>query len=332
LYKWYGDKEVLKEAYPMMKRYIEYLKSKAENNIISHGLGDWYDLGPGHPGEAQLTPKAVTATSIYYYDLHIITKVAELLGYKDDLKVFGNLSAEVKTAFLTNFYDDASGVCSTGSQTAYAMPLYTGLIPEKDREKVLNNLVDSIKTNDYALTSGDIGYHFLVRVLSENGRSDILYKMNNRSDRPGYGYQLKQGATSLTESWAALVTSSNNHMMLGHLMEWFYAGLGGIYQSENSVAYNEIIIAPKPVGDIKWVKCFYNSAKGIISSDWEINKNSFLLKIEVPNDAVAKIILPDEYKNSEVKVIDAESQKTVKVKIENGEFSVASGKYEINTL
>jgi hypothetical protein len=295
-------------------------------------LGDWYDLGPKFPGEAQLTPKAVTATSIYYYDLQIITKTAELLGFNNDAKEFGGLAGQVKNEFLKTFYNVETGVCSTGSQTAFAMPLYAGLIPESDKEKVLNNLVDSIQNNDYALTSGDIGYHFLVRILSENGRSDILYKMNNRSDRPGYGYQLKQGATSLTESWAALKESSNNHMMLGHLMEWFYAGLGGIYQAENSVAYNEIIIAPKPVGNIKWVKCFYNSPKGIISSDWNINGSSFNLKIEIPNNATAKIILPDLYKNSDLKVIDLESQKPVKIKVKNGVFNIGPGKFEIEVV
>ncbi|HSH20320.1 MAG TPA: family 78 glycoside hydrolase catalytic domain [Draconibacterium sp.] len=329
MYKWYGNIEILQKAYPMMKRYMEYLQTKSENNILSHGLGDWYDLGPNHPGEAQLTPKAVTATSIYYYDLKIITKVAELLGFQNDVDEFGQLAIQVQQEFLNQFYNSHTGVCSTGSQTAFAMPLYTGLIPSQDKEKVLNNLVDSIKSNDYALTSGDIGYHFLVRVLSENGRSDVLYKMNNRSDRPGYGYQLKQGATSLTESWAALTDVSNNHMMLGHLMEWFYAGLGGIYQDENSIAYNEIIIAPKPVGEIKWVKCSFNSPKGLISSNWKINKNSFALEIEIPKNANANIILPDEFKNSVVNVFDKQSEKPIEIKIENGVFKISSGEFEI---
>jgi hypothetical protein len=212
------------------------------------------------------------------------------------------------------------------------MSLYTGLIPETDKEKVLNNLVDSIAKNDYALTSGDIGYHFLVRVLSENGRSDVLYKMNNRSDRPGYGYQLKQGATSLTESWAALKDVSNNHMMLGHLMEWFYAGLGGIYQAENSVAYSEIIIAPKPVGNIKWVKCSFNSPKGMIQSEWKRELKSFVLNIEIPNGANAKIIMPDDFKDSTLKVVDLNSKTPMKVQVENGKFTVGSGKFEISTI
>jgi hypothetical protein len=329
LYKWYGDKEVLKKAYPMMKRYVEYLESQAQNNILDYGLGDWYDLGPNPPGEAQLTPKAVTATSIYYYDLQIVSKAAKVLGNDPDIKRYKEISANVRDAFLKKFYNSKTGVSSTGSQTSYAMPLYTGIIPELEQEKVLNNLVDSIKNNDYALTSGDIGYHFLVRVLSENGRSDILYKMNNRSDRPGYGYQLKMGATALTESWAALAESSNNHMMLGHLMEWFYTGLGGIYQETSSVAYSDIIIAPKPAGNIKWAKCSYNSPKGVISTDWNIDRNTFSLTIEIPEDASAKIILPEDYIKSSCRVIDQTRQEPVDLKISEGVFRLASGKYQI---
>ncbi len=329
LYKWYGDKEIVKKAYPMMKKYVGYLQNKSKNNILEHGLGDWYDLGPKHPGEAQLTPKAVTATSIYFYDLLIISQAAKIQGLNDDSERYGNLAADVKKAFLKKFYNAKTGVCSTGSQTAYAMPLYTGLIPAHDKEKVLNNLIQSIENSDYALTSGDIGYHFLVRVLSENGKSDILYKMNNRSDRPGYGYQLKQGATSLTESWAALPDVSNNHMMLGHLMEWFYNGIGGIYQAKNSIAYSNIIIAPKPVGEIKWANCSYNSIKGIIRSNWNINKNSFTLIVEIPDNSNAKVILPTKFSHSTPVVANLDSGKPVDIKVGKGVLFIGTGKFKI---
>jgi alpha-L-rhamnosidase len=54
------------------------------------------------------------------------------------------------------------------------------------------------------------------------------------------GFQIAKGATALTESWTALKNVSNNHLMLGHLMEWFYNGLAGIKQTENSVGFKEI--------------------------------------------------------------------------------------------
>ena len=331
IYKWYGDLEVLKKAFPMMKSYIGYLQGKADNNILSHGLGDWYDLGPKHPGEAQLTPKAVTATTIYYYDLQIVAQTARLLNENEESEKCLALAEKVKDAFQQKFYDPQTGVCSTGSQTSYAMALYTGILPAQDKEKVFGNLVDSIAQNDYALTAGDIGYHFLVRVLSENGRSDILYKMNNRSDRPGYGYQLKKGATSLTESWSALTDVSNNHMMLGHLMEWFYAGLGGIYQDEKSIAYSNIIIAPKPVGGITWVKCKFESPKGTIVSDWKLNEGKFILNLEIPDQSSAKIVIPRNYSDVVYTVTNMNTQKPVDAKIEDGVINLEAGKYEIKS-
>ncbi len=329
MYKWYGDKDVLEKAYPMMKKYIDYLQSKAKDNILDHGLGDWYDLGPNFPGEAQLTPKAVTATAIYYYDLTLLEKITDVLNKNDDNKKFKDLSIQVQTAYRNMFYNPQTGLVSNGSQTAYAMSLYTGLIPDKDKEKVFYNLIDSIEKNNYRLTSGDIGYHFLVRVLSENGRSDILFKMNNRTDVPGYGYQIKKGATALTESWAALEIPSNNHMMLGHLMEWFYNGLGGISQTENSIAYDTIVIAPKPVGNIYWVNCSYKSIKGMISSNWEVKDSSFYLTIEIPKDAVAKVIIPVKYSKFSFTIKDVINNKMLHPKIDNAKFLIGAGKYLI---
>lgn len=329
LYRWYGDLEVLKRAYPMMRKYLDYLHNKSKYGILYHGLGDWYDLGPKHPGEAQLTPKALTATAIYYYDLKLLRGVAELLHEDSDVTKYGDRANEVRKAFQQKFYDPETGSCATGSQTSYAMSLYTGLLPEEDTEMVFNNLIESIEGNDYALTAGDIGYHFLVRVLSEKGRSDMLYKMNNRSDKPGYGLQIRKGATSLTESWAALPNVSNLHMMLGHLMEWFYSGLGGIYQADYSIGYRHIIIAPKPVGDINWSRCTFNSPAGQIVSDWEMEENSFKLEIEIPEISTAKIVIPDDFRNSAVEVVNLSTQEIVYMEIIKGAFLLKSGKYKI---
>ncbi len=329
LYRWYGDKAALEKAYPMIKKYIAYLQGKTKGHLLSYGLGDWYDLGPKPPGSAQLTPKTLTATAIYYYDLQIAKKIAALLGYDEDVKGYTTLAKNVRKAYLERFYDLETGVCSTGSQTAYAMSLYTGLIPESDRVKVFNNLVRSIEENDHALTAGDIGYHFLVRVLTGNGRSDVLYRMNNRTDRPGYGYQLKKGATALTESWAALPGQSNNHLMLGHLMEWFYAGLGGIAQDSASVAYEKIVIAPKPVGEIRWVKCSFLSPKGRIISDWQIEQDAFRLNVEIPRSSTARIVIPEKFRNRSCTVRDNNTQRSMKVKIRDGCFGLGAGNYRI---
>ncbi len=292
LYEWYGDKDILQKAYWMTKKYVDYLKTKSTNNILSHGLGDWYDYGPKPPGEAQLTPKSVTATAIYYYDAALVSKMANVLDEKKDARKYETLAASIKQSFNKKFFNSKTRVYSTGSQTAMAMPLSVGLVEEKNKNAVLKNLVDSIYAGNKALTAGDIGFHFLVKALDEGGASQLIFDMNNRDDVPGYGFQLKKGATALTESWPGLEEVSNNHLMLGHIMEWFYSGLAGISQEKASVAFNHIRIRPQPVGDITFAKGKFHSPYGWIISEWKKEGKQFLLRVNIPVNTDAIIYLP----------------------------------------
>ena len=295
-YQWYGDKQTLIEAYNMMKGYVMYLKNKATDNIVSHGLGDWFDIGPNRPGVSQLTKMGVTGTATYYYDLTIMAQVARLLNKSLDEKVFMQLAAGVKKSFNRHFFDKQKLQYDSASQTANAMALYMGLVEPKYKKAVADALIKDIRSRNNALTAGDVGYRYVLRALENAGRSDVIFEMNNRDDVPGYGYQLKHGATALTESWQAYPSVSNNHFMLGHLMEWFYAGLAGIKQSKGSVAYKKIEIKPGPVGDITAAKASYHSPYGLIISDWKKHENLFELKVEIPVNTFATVYLPaDRY-------------------------------------
>ena len=134
MYEWYGDIEAVRKAYPMMKKYVNYLRDLSKDHILYHGLGDWYDLGPKFPGEAQLTPKAVTATSIYFYDIKLLGKMASLIGENDDAGYYGKLAEEVRLAFNSRFLDPETKIYSTGSQTAYSMPLFFGMADDSLRK------------------------------------------------------------------------------------------------------------------------------------------------------------------------------------------------------
>ena len=105
VYRWYGDRETLERAWPTMKRYVDYLGTKADGHLLSHGLGDWFDLGPARPGEAQLTPKAVTATAIYFRCLRTVAAAARVLGHADDAARYDALAEDVRAAFNRAFYD-----------------------------------------------------------------------------------------------------------------------------------------------------------------------------------------------------------------------------------
>lgn len=331
MYEWYGDINIVTRAYPMMKRYVNYLSGMADKNILSHGLGDWYDLGPEFPGEAQLTPKKVTATSIYFYDISLLSRMAEMIGEKEDAAFYGKLAEEVRISFNNEFLNLKTKVYSTGSQTAYSMPLYFGMVDQNVRGEVVSNLLKSINDNNISLTAGDIGYRYLLRVLEDEEQSQLIFDMNSKRDVPGYGFQLSRGATALTESWAALKYVSNNHLMLGHLMEWFYSGLGGIRQAEGSVAYKNILIAPEIVGDIKWATATINTINGEIISAWKIEDNTLTMRIRIPVNCKAKIEIPQvdpsKITESGLQLTHSKDIITFRIKETKTVFEISSGEY-----
>ena len=295
LYRWYGDQKILEDHYPMMKKYVEYLQNKSVHYLLNYGLGDWFDLGPNPPGSSQLTPSGLTASAYFFYDASILQKVSGLLHDRDSLK-YGHLADSIKSAFNRKYFNDRTKVYGSGSETSFAVPLYFGLVEPAKRKKVFNNFVDSIRNNGYRLTAGDIGFRYVLQVLEQGDASNVIYRMNHNSDLPGYGFQIRKGATSLTESWKALKNVSNDHMMLGHLMEWFYSGLGGICQQKNRAGYREIQVAPQFLPEINWVKCDYKSINGPVKIGWQRTEQGIVhLKVEIPVNTTAEVLLPADF-------------------------------------
>jgi hypothetical protein len=167
-----------------------------------------------------------------------------------------------------------------------------GLAPPTVRAAVLNAVVEDVRRHGDALTAGDVGYRYLLRALAEGGRSDVIYAMNNQSARPGYGYQLKQGATSLTEAWDAARGSSQNHFMLGHIMEWFYHDLAGIGTDPDAPAFKRVVVRPATPGDLTWVKASYNSMYGKVESHWAIESGKLTVNVLIPPNTTAVVYVP----------------------------------------
>jgi hypothetical protein len=160
------------------------------------------------------------------------------------------------------------------------------------RAGVLAIIVKDVRERGNALTAGDVGYRYLLRALADGGRSDVIFDMNNQSDKPGYGYQLAQGATSLTEAWNADPRSSQNHFMLGQINEWFYHDLAGIQGDPAGPGFKKIIIKPAIVGDLTWVKADYDSVRGRIVSAWQRAGTQFTLQVTIPANTTATIYVP----------------------------------------
>ncbi len=287
----YGSLETLRKQYPVMRRYVEYLTSRSHDGIVDYGLGDWYDIGPRGPGLPQLTSSALTGTAIYYQDIMTLSAAAHQLGDTDEEARLKPLRDAVAQAFQQRFYHADRHEYESGSQTADAMPLVVGLTPEADRGAVLASLIADIRAHNNHVTAGDIGFHYVVDALMDNGASDVLLDMLLRTDSPSYGYQLAQGATALTEAWNARRGSSQDHLMLGDAEEWFYAGLGGIRVDFSRQAPEQIVIDPAMLPRIGSAQVDYRSVKGTIRVAWKHQAMGTQLDVVIPPNASAVIKL-----------------------------------------
>ncbi|MHB1937309.1 MAG: alpha-L-rhamnosidase [Acidobacteriaceae bacterium] len=297
-YQFYGDRTLLRDHYGSMQRYVAYLHSQSKGNLLTYGLGDWFDVGPRPPAESQLTAGGVTATAIYYQDLTTMARIATLLDHPADAVNYSAETRSIRTAFNARFFHPESNQYDTGSQTANAMPLVVGLVPEGHRGAVLNNLVADIRHRNNHVTAGDIGFHYVVRALMDNDRSDVLFDMLSRTDKPSYGDQLAHGATTLTEAWDANPDLSQNHFMLGHAEEWFYRGLAGIDFDMGRPADQRILIHPAIVGNVSNADATFQSSLGKIQSGWSRTGNTLRMNVTIPSGTTASIQFPEAYRKS----------------------------------
>ncbi|SEG85572.1 alpha-L-rhamnosidase [Thermomonospora echinospora] len=308
LYELYGDTQTMTKYYDQMVKYIEYIQREkvgtgANEHIVDAALADWV--------AADQTSGRITGTWGYYVMISKMARMAELTGHTADAQKYWQLASDIKQAFNKAFFNESLGrYTATGNagtagatQTAQALALDAGLVPDDKRKGVLDALVELV----YAFHPNGDGPHFsggtigmapTVRALAEGGRDDVLWDVLQENDQPSYGYFMESttanpgGMTTIGERWTR--GDSKNHMILAQIEEWFQSHLAGIRAADGSTAYNKLVFQPKPVGDLRYVQGGYQTPQGTARSSWTKTDRSFELKITVPANTTAEVRVPTD--------------------------------------
>ncbi len=289
MYRYYGDTRILEEHYQGVKQYVEFLRSKAEADLLEYSYyGDWVAI--------EKTPGSLVSSFYYYYDVLLLQKMAENLGYTAEAKTYKELAEQIKKAFHRKYYDSEVKSYANGTQTANALALFLGLVPESEKGSVFHNLrSDIVYKNNSHLTTGIIGTKYIMEVLTKFNASPLAYELATQTSYPSWGFMIRNGATTLWELWQHKTgpsMNSHNHPMFGSVGAWLYKALAGIDQDNDSAGFQSIVIQPQMVRDLRYVAGTIHTPRGPITSDWSKSDRGITLRVSVPVNSEAEIRLP----------------------------------------
>jgi alpha-L-rhamnosidase len=311
VYQVYGDKRILSELYTTMRGWEEYMiRESGDSYIFRTGFhfGDWLSFAeyftyrynaPDYGYAGATTEKELIATAYFYYTTGLMHKIAVILGNKDDAERYGDLLPRIKKAFQDEFLTK-NGRLTSNTQTAYVLALSFGLLPGDLVDIAAKRLADDINYFGH-LTTGFLGTPLLCQALTNNGFSDIAYKLLFNKRYPSWLYPVTEGATTIWERWDGIRPdgsfqdqrmNSFNHYAYGAVGSWLYSSVAGIRFDEENPGYKRIIIKPYLTDKLDYAKAVFHSVYGRIVSHWKRCNDSIKFHVEIPPNTTACIYIP----------------------------------------
>ncbi len=323
LYRAYGKKEILRENFQMMKKWIEYVRGAGDNEYLWLGdwhFGDWLAMDEGmEDSYVGATSNDLVASAFYAYSLSLFVKAGNVLG--EDMREYEDLLVKVKQAYKEYFTPNGElleeypytewqrlNEGETGmdlvrkGKTQTALTLILAFDLAENREKFAAQLEELLAQNGGKMTTGFLGTPYLLPTLTAVGNSKRAYELLLREDTPSWLYSVNHGATTIWEHWNGIKEdgafwskdmNSFNHYAYGSVGAWLYETAAGIRVCEGYEGYKKAVLAPVPDRRLGFVDCVVDTPNGQIQSSWKYEKDGVKFAFTVPNGMEAEIRLPN---------------------------------------
>ena len=308
MYLTYGNKELLAENYPLMKKWVDFMRSWALKKKPDEGIstnpylyeghwhfGDWLALDlPDKEAVEGATEKDIIGSAFFCYSTSLLIKASEVLGI--DCRYYKNLLKNIKKAFIAKYIDE-NGRMYCNTQTACVLALHFGIYENK--EPLAKQLTELVKSFGH-LTTGFVGTPYLLHVLSDIGENELAYSLLLRNEFPSWCYPITQGATTMWERWngykpdgtfATPDMNSFNHYAYGAVGDWMYEKMCGITQKEGTAGFTDIVFSPIISDKFTFAEASIETANGVLSSRWERTDEGTLYTFTVPENTRAVAVL-----------------------------------------
>ncbi len=177
------------------------LVTSAEKNSGKPGIRDIVDWPVSERDGFEFKPVNAVVNAFYCLNLKQMAEMAGALGKTNDAAAFRSLASHVTREFQRVFYNDKKGHYVDGEGAAHAslhanmLPLAFGLVPESERERV----VEFVASRGMACSV--YGSQYLLEGLFEAGRErEAIALLTSRSDR-SWVNMMREGSTISLEAW-----------------------------------------------------------------------------------------------------------------------------------
>ena len=287
-YMYYGDKELVVDAYPTLINYLK-LWNISDIGVITHrsGTWDWIDWGEHYD-------TTVIENCWYYIALNAVLNIANLegSGASDSDKTFlANKMELIKENFDKNYWDNSKNAYysytdnGVADDRANALAIYAGLASEDKYAGILNVLVNTYNASPY------MEKYVLEAMYMINADNEAVTRTLNR-----FTPFTLDGYPTLPEIWADQTLfggdETKNHAWTGAPLSLLYMYNAGI--TSTSAGFKTIQIKPH-LGTLNNVDAKVERASGKIVVDIAKNNNRYSLNVTIPQGADYAVVYVPKY-------------------------------------
>ncbi|MBK8980109.1 MAG: family 78 glycoside hydrolase catalytic domain [Planctomycetes bacterium] len=297
-----GDRELLVRCWPTIERWLAFLESKTEDGILQFYfddrytrdvysfLGDWVPPGGAQAGGLPDERRKFFNNAYRVWVVRQSARIAAAIGRDGDAERLRARADELAAAVHARFFDTEQRAYVEERQTYLALPVLAGLGSQDLQDELFARLVADVERRQH-IDTGIHGTWFLVRLLLERGRADLLQLVASQRDAPSWGAMLEQGATTIWEQWDG--GNSRMHSSFLSIGAFFVEGLLGIRPCEDAPGYARFVVAPAiGAGGLGHAEGHLDTVRGPIRCAWTTAGDRATLAIEVPPGAIADVRIP----------------------------------------
>ena len=321
LYLCYGDPRILENQYASARKWVDYIVHEAEKANPSYAdleyyqnlddaryvwdtgyhWGEWLEPdvkraeGPEEIMRLYRHPQYAVATMYYFYSASLVSKMAAILGKREDEKKYAEIAAQVRRVYNQYFIRE-DGVITEGRQAPNVRALAFGLVDETRKQAVAVKLAEMVTENGCRLNTGFLATPHLLRVLADNGWAELAFKVLEQEESPSWLFNVKAGATTILEDWEGFEkrVASFNHYSFGAVCDFLFSGVAGIRPEIEQPGYKHFLLQPTVGGRLTEAHARYDSLYGPIESSWQRSQDAVRYTLVVPPNTTATVRLAAE--------------------------------------